>query len=112
MRTFLIGLSLVAAVTAGAVTIAPGYVAVVPHVFFSGIPEPPPPPPMYLLDNAAVYKGALPGYWPLVAFGTNNHVFVIGWFDNVIYEYDIQPGANDPASPWPGGSRWIRDRAK
>jgi len=88
VRPFLIALSLVAAVSAGAVEIAPGYVAVVPHVFFSGIPEPLPPPPMYLLDGAGAYKGALTGYWPLVAFGSNNHVFVIGWFDNVIYEYD------------------------
>ncbi len=87
MKLVLIALSFVAAVSAGAATIAPGDVAVAPHVTVLNI-LPPPPPPMYLLESAGAYKGALPNYWAFAAFGPDNHVFLIGPFSNQIDEYD------------------------
>jgi hypothetical protein len=87
MKPFLIALSFVAAVSAGAVTIAPGDVAVAPHVLVLNILQPP-PPPMYLLDSGGANKGTLPNYWAFGAFGPDNHVFLVGSFSNQIDEYD------------------------
>jgi hypothetical protein len=77
MRSFLIGLSLFGAVSARAVMLAPGDVAIVPVDVSVGIPEPFPGNEDYLLDSNGVYKGLAPNRFPLLTFGSNNHLFVV-----------------------------------
>jgi hypothetical protein len=88
VRAILIALSLFAAVSAGAMTIAPGDIAVVPQRGPYGI-QPLPLWPMYLLDGTGVYKGAWPGSddVDLVAFGPNNHLFGID-INSIVFEVD------------------------
>jgi hypothetical protein len=91
MRYFLAALSLVAALSATAVTIAPGDLVV--YAFDSNyghFPSPQPHPPSYLLASDGSGKGTLPNPWRTAVFGPNGHLFVISLnhFPDWIEEYD------------------------
>jgi hypothetical protein len=88
VRWILIVLSLVAPAATGALTIAPGDLVDVTQSPYSPI-EPRIAPPIYLLNSGGALKGLAPRFWPFFAFGSNNHLFAMDWFNGPeIKEYD------------------------